>query len=78
LKKLSPNIAERDQPDYLSMQKSRRRFLQSSTSSAASLLFSSLGPFAQAQPEKFMSAGYQLKVLATNWGYEGTIDSLVW
>jgi sugar phosphate isomerase/epimerase len=75
LKKLSTNIAEPDQPDKIAMQKSRRRFLQYSTSSAASLLFSSIGPFAQTQPEKFMSAGYQLKVLATNWGYEGTIDS---
>ena len=57
------------------MQKSRRRFLQYSTSSAVSLLFSSLGPFAQPQPVTNMAAGYQLKILATNWGYEGTIDS---
>jgi len=53
----------------------RKKFIElTATSSASALLFSSLDVFATPQPVKSMQPGFQLIVLATNWGFEGTTD----
>ena len=53
----------------------RRNFLQTSTSATTALLLASLDVFATPQKNNQMNTGFQLKVLATNWGYQGTIDA---
>ncbi len=54
----------------------RKKFLTLGGVSSAGLLLSSLESFAtQANPTTKSNAGYELKIMATNWGYEGTIDS---
>lgn len=53
----------------------RRNFLQTTTSATTALLLSSLDIFAIPQKFNFMNTDFQLKVLATNWGYQGNIDS---
>lgn len=53
------------------MTSNRRKFLQTTT---AALLLSSLKPFASPAITLDNNAGFQLKVLATNWGFSGTMD----
>ncbi len=53
----------------------RRHFLQTSASATTALLLASLDTFATPQNDNEMNNGFQLKVLATNWGYQGTIDA---
>jgi sugar phosphate isomerase/epimerase len=53
----------------------RRNFLQTTTSATTALLLTSLDVFAIPQKINQMNAGFQLKVLATNWGYQGSIDA---
>ena len=54
----------------------RRKFVQLSSATGASLLLSSLDSFALTNKPNFtMNAGFQLKVLATNWGFDGSLDS---
>lgn len=51
----------------------RRHFLQSGTAATTALMLSSLSSFAK--PTKQAAAnGFQLKILATNWGFEGSMD----
>ena len=52
----------------------RRRFLQTTTSATTALMFSSLEVFAKLQSIKNMNNNFKLKVLATKWGFNGTID----
>lgn len=52
----------------------RRKFLELSSSSAAALMLSSLNAFSSAKPVLNMNKNFQLKVLATNWGFNGTMD----
>jgi len=53
----------------------RRNFLELGTSSTAALLFSSLDEFSLTnKPELTMNKSFELKILATNWGFEGTVD----
>lgn len=50
----------------------RRKFL----STASLAMMASLDSFASAHPFRLAStSGYSLKVLATNWGYEGSMDA---
>ncbi len=51
----------------------RKNFLTLGSSAATGILLSKLDAFAAPQTTEHM-AGYNLKVLATNWGFEGTLD----
>ena len=53
------------------MLSTRRHFIQTTTTA---LLLSSLKAFAIPQPIDNMNNNFQLKVLATNWGFAGTTD----
>jgi sugar phosphate isomerase/epimerase len=58
------------------MKQNRRKFIQQSAAGSAAILFSSLqglatNPLNNIKP----NAGYQLKVLATNWGFDGTMEA---
>jgi len=53
----------------------RRNFLGLGASSTAALLFSSLDAFSSTNKPAFtMNKNFELKILATNWGFGGTID----
>jgi sugar phosphate isomerase/epimerase len=59
------------------MKQNRRNFLQITGTAASAALLSSLEGFA-IQPTSISQKakpGYQLKVLATNWGFDGSTDS---
>jgi sugar phosphate isomerase/epimerase len=57
------------------MQQNRRRFIQQSAAAATGLWLSSLRTLAAQHPPSFsVDKGFELKVLATNWGFSGTID----
>ena len=56
------------------MQKSRRAFIQTSVTATTALLFSSLQTFALNKPLFTMNTNFELKILATKWGFTGTID----
>ncbi len=49
----------------------RKKFIQTTTTA---LLLSSLQSFAIKQPTNNMNNNFQLKILATNWGFGGTIN----
>jgi sugar phosphate isomerase/epimerase len=54
----------------------RRKFVQLSSAATASAIISSLDSFALTnQPDFMTNAGFQLKVLATNWGFDGSMDT---
>jgi sugar phosphate isomerase/epimerase len=58
------------------MRQDRRKFIKTSAAGSAALLLSSLESFAL--PEMTSSAAnknYDLKIMATSWGYQGTMDS---
>ncbi len=52
----------------------RRRFLQTTASASAALLLSSLNVFASPQSTPDTDSDFKLKILATNWGFTGTLD----
>ncbi|MFI5186735.1 MAG: sugar phosphate isomerase/epimerase family protein [Chitinophagales bacterium] len=53
----------------------RRNFVGLSASSTAALLLSSLDTFSSTDKPAFtMNKNFELKILATNWGFGGTID----
>ena len=55
---------------------SRRKFIQLSSYTGTTAMFSSLAPFnLTTKPDFTMNPGFQLKILATNWGYQGSTDS---
>ncbi len=58
------------------MKQNRRNFLQLTATAATGALLSSLESVA-ARPLPFIkaNAGYELKILATNWGFDGTMDT---
>lgn len=57
------------------MNQNRRSFIKTSASATTALLLSSLESIALKQPPFFtMNNNYQLKILATNWGFKGTLD----
>lgn len=57
----------------------RRKFIQTTTSATTALLLSSLDIFAYTnQPilsmKNHMNTNFELKILATNWGFKGSLD----
>jgi sugar phosphate isomerase/epimerase len=53
----------------------RRNFLELTASSTTALLLSSLDTFASAhKPDFSMNTNFELKILATNWGFPGGLD----
>jgi len=53
----------------------RRSFLETTASTTTALMLASLQTFATANKPNFtMQQNFSLKILATNWGYRGTID----
>lgn len=53
----------------------RRNFIQASTAAATSIFLSSLENLAMAHKPTFnMTNNFEFKILATNWGFAGTID----
>ncbi len=56
------------------MQKSRRAFIQTSVAASTALLFSSLQTFAYNKPFIPMITNFDLKIMATNWGFHGTLN----
>ena len=53
----------------------RRNFLQSAGSATTAALLSSLGAIASSNLPKFtMNNNFKLKLLATNWGFAGSLD----
>ncbi|HVX51292.1 MAG TPA: sugar phosphate isomerase/epimerase [Chitinophagaceae bacterium] len=53
----------------------RRNFIELSASSASALMLASLQSFASSnKPDFTMNKDFKLKVLATNWGFNGTLD----
>ncbi len=53
----------------------RRNFITTTTSATTALLFSSLDIFAKPQTTINMDSNFQLKILATNWGFQGNLDA---
>jgi sugar phosphate isomerase/epimerase len=53
----------------------RRKFLSSTTSASTALIISSLNAFSSPLPATETKADFKLKVLATNWGFNGTMDA---
>jgi sugar phosphate isomerase/epimerase len=53
----------------------RRKFLTSTTSASTALIISSLNAFSSPLPATETKADFKLKVLATNWGFNGTMDA---
>lgn len=57
------------------MKEDRRKFIKTSAAGSAGLLLSSLESFAFTEMPAFaVNKNYELKVLATSWGFQGTID----
>ena len=57
------------------MKQNRRKFIATSAAGSAALLLSSLDTFSQSHKPSFtMNKNYELKIMATNWGFRGTLD----
>jgi sugar phosphate isomerase/epimerase len=54
------------------MKHNRRQFIQAGSAAAAAML---LGPMEVFAKETNMNNGFQLTIMATNWGFEGTLDA---
>jgi sugar phosphate isomerase/epimerase len=52
----------------------RRKFLTNSTAAGSAFLFSSLDALSQPLQSHNMNANFSLKIMATNWGFNGTAD----
>src|SRR5678815_4111585 len=58
------------------MKSNRRKFLQKSTSATAALMLSSLDKISSVtQPSFTINKNYELKIMATNWGFDGSTDA---
>ncbi|MBD0288913.1 MAG: sugar phosphate isomerase/epimerase, partial [Flavisolibacter sp.] len=58
------------------MHQNRRAFIKTSASATTALLLSQLDILAAANPPKRMNhRNFDLKILATNWGFNGTLDA---
>ena len=58
------------------MKQNRRNFIKLSAASSAALFLSSLDTFSLAsKPLLTMNKNYDLKIMATSWGFEGTVDA---
>lgn len=57
------------------MKQDRRKFIQTSAAGSAALFFSSLKNYSLLNKPSFtMNNAYELKIMATNWGFHGTLD----
>jgi len=56
------------------MHHNRRTFIHTTASATATLLLSSLDSFASPYKSTIVNRNFELKVLATNWGFQGTTD----
>ena len=57
------------------LQYNRRKFIETTASATAALMLTSIPTFAKAKSSKEnMNNNFELKLLATNWGFEGTMD----
>jgi sugar phosphate isomerase/epimerase len=52
----------------------RRKFVQTSVSAGTGLLLSSLQSLAADPPSIVQNKNFELTILATNWGFQGTLD----
>ncbi|MEO6730858.1 MAG: TIM barrel protein [Ferruginibacter sp.] len=52
----------------------RRKFITATTTATTALLLSSLDVTSKPSIKKNMDANFQLKIMATKWGFQGTID----
>lgn len=52
----------------------RRNFLGLTTTAGSALLFSSVESFAAPYKASFTDKNFQLTIMATNWGFEGSMD----
>src|SRR5215212_5033493 len=58
------------------MKQSRRKFIGTTTSATTALLLSSITSLAKTNPLKpVMNKSFELKILATNWGFAGSMDA---
>lgn len=53
---------------------SRRKFIRNTTTVATTMLLSSLDDLSAGIPSFSGKAGFELKILATNWGFDGSLD----
>src|SRR5688572_3455382 len=59
------------------MAKNRRHFIKTTASATTALMLSSLNSLAVPDlPVPSWKAGFDLKILATGWGFQGTVDLL--
>lgn len=52
----------------------RRNFLQTSTAATTAFMMASIDVFSSPQTTNNMNSNFQLKILATSWGFKGTTD----
>jgi sugar phosphate isomerase/epimerase len=58
------------------LKQNRRKFIETTASATALLMLSSVAAFAQTKlPQQNMNKNFELKLLATNWGFEGSVDA---
>ncbi|MEO8762781.1 MAG: TIM barrel protein [Ginsengibacter sp.] len=58
------------------MKQNRRKFIETTTSATALLMLSSIAALAEVSPpKKTADNNFELKLLATNWGFEGSLDA---
>jgi sugar phosphate isomerase/epimerase len=56
------------------MRQNRRKFIKTSAAGSAALFLSSVESLSLPKPFFSMSKNYELKIMATNWGFSGTTD----
>jgi len=56
------------------MTRTRRNFIQTTLTASTAMLFSSLDSFASTMPSQTDNKDFELKIMATNWGFPGTTD----
>lgn len=56
------------------MPPTRRHFIQTTLTASTALLLSSLDSFASTMPSNTNDKDFELKIMATNWGFPGTTD----
>jgi len=58
------------------MKQNRRKFIETTTSATVAVMVSSISSLAKINPPKsVMNKNFELKILATNWGFQGTLDA---
>jgi sugar phosphate isomerase/epimerase len=58
------------------MRYNRRKFIETTTSATAAFLLSSITTLAETNPPKLsMSKNFELKLLSTDWGFQGSLDA---